>query len=144
MGDLEEGWNCVTQAFTIGQRSKETWFKPELECVKGDILLDRGDRAEAEACYREAFRTACDLKTPFFELRAVMRLARLAGSTAQRAKALAQLAESYRKFDQGFETPDLVEARQLLGRLDGGVRAPATAQRAQVTPNQAYGAPRKS
>jgi predicted ATPase len=76
MGELEKGWNCVTEAFALGQRSKETWFKPELECIKGDILLDRGDKMEAEACYREAVRMACDLRAPFFELRAVMRLAR--------------------------------------------------------------------
>jgi DNA-binding SARP family transcriptional activator len=114
MGELEQGWNCLTEAFALGQRSKETWFKPELDCIKGDILLDRGDKAEAEACYREAFRMAGDIGTLFFELRAAMRLARLGGNSAQRAKVVAQLRATYGKFDEGFNTPDLVEARELL------------------------------
>lgn len=137
MGKLEEGWNSVTEAFALGQRSKETWFKPELGCIKGDILLDRGDKVEAEACYREAFRMARDLGTPFFELRAAMRLARLGGGNAQRAKAVAQLGETYGKFGEGFDTPDLVEARELLKLLDGGVVVPRMAPRGQVHGNQA-------
>ena len=128
LGELEEGWKYVSEAFALGQRSKETWFKPELECIKGDILLDRGDKAEAEACYREAFRLAGDLRTPFFELRAAMRLARLGSGSAQRNKAVAMLADTYRKFDEGFDTPDLVEARQLLKFLDGGIVVPRVAR----------------
>jgi DNA-binding SARP family transcriptional activator/tetratricopeptide (TPR) repeat protein len=137
MGELEKGWNCVTEAFALGQRSRETWFKPELDCIRGDILLDRGDKAEAEAGYREAFRLARDLGTPFFELRAGMRLVRLAGGGAQRAKAVAQLAETYRKFDEGFDTPDLVEARELLNPFSGKVVAPRVVPGSQIIRNQA-------
>jgi hypothetical protein len=144
MGELAQGWNCLTEAFALGQRSKETWFKPELDCIKGDILLDRGDKTEAEACYREAFRMACDLGTLFFELRAAMRLARLGGSSAQRAKAVAQLAGTYRKFDEGFDTPDLVEARGLLQHLGGEIATTGTVPRAQMTRNQAIRTPRNS
>jgi predicted ATPase len=144
MGALEEGWTCVTEAFALGQRSKETWFKPELECIKGDILLDLGDKEEAEACYREAFRLACGLGTPFFELRAVVRLVRLEGDSARRAKAAALLADTYRKFDEGFDTPDLVEARELLKLPDGGIVVPGVASHTQITRNQAARTPRGS
>jgi DNA-binding SARP family transcriptional activator len=144
MGELEQGWKCLAEAFTLGQRSKETWFKPELDCIKGDILLDRGDKAEAEACYREAFRMASDLGTLFFELRAAMRLARLGGGGAQPAKAVAQLADTYRKFSEGFDTPDLVEARELLTLLDGEVIASRPAPLAQGARNQAIRTPRNS
>jgi DNA-binding SARP family transcriptional activator/predicted ATPase len=144
MGELEEGWKCLTEAFALGQRSKETWFKPELDCIRGDILLDRGDKAEAEACYREAFRMARDLRTPFFELRAAMRLARMGGRSAQRADAVAQLSATYGKFDEGFDTPDLVEARELLKFLDDGVVVPRVTPPAQITRNQAGRTPRDS
>jgi DNA-binding SARP family transcriptional activator len=144
MGELEKGWNCVTEAFALGQRSKETWFKPELECIKGDILLDRGDKMEAEACYREAFRIACDLRAPFFELRAAMRLARLGGGSAERAKTVALLADTYRKFDEGFDTPDLVEARELLKLLGGEVVVPSAATSAPATRNQTNRTPSDS
>jgi DNA-binding SARP family transcriptional activator len=137
MGELERGWNCLAEAYALGQRSKETWFKPELDCIKGDILQDRGEKAEAQACYREAFRMACDLGTLFFELRAAMRLARLGGGIAQRAKASAQLADTYRRFDEGFDTPDLVEARELLRLLDDNIVVPTVPRSAQITRNQA-------
>jgi DNA-binding SARP family transcriptional activator/predicted ATPase len=144
MGELEKGWDCLTEAFALGQSSKETWFKPELDCVKGDILLDRGDNAEAEACYREAIRMARDLRMPFFELRAAMRLARLGGGSAQRANAVAQLSATYGKFDEGFDTPDLVEARELLKLLEDGVVVPRVTPPAQITRNQAGRTPRNS
>jgi DNA-binding SARP family transcriptional activator/predicted ATPase len=144
MGQLEQGWNCLTEASALGQRSKETWFKPELDCIKGDILLDRGEKTEAEACYREAFRMACELGTLFFELRAAMRLARLGGGGAQGAKAVAQLADTYRKFDEGFDTPDLVEARELLKHLDSGFVVPGAAPPAQIRRNQANRIPPNS
>lgn len=144
MGELEEGWNCVMEAFALGHRSKETWFKPELECIKGDILLDRGDEAEAEACYREAFRIACDLRTPFFELRAAMRLTRLGGGRSQRTQAVAQLGETYLKFHEGFDTPDLVEARELLNLLGDADVVHDPVSRQPRTRNQAGKPPRNS
>jgi DNA-binding SARP family transcriptional activator len=142
LDEPEEGWKCLTEAFALGQRSKETWFKPELDCIKGDLLRDRGDKAEAEACYREAFRLARDLRTPFFELRAVMRLVRLAG--AQQGKAVAQLAATYGKFGEGFDTPDLVEARELLKLLGAGDVVPRVAPSSQTTGNQASRTSRNS
>ena len=144
MGELDEGWKCVTEAFALGQRSKEMWFKPDLECIKGDILLDRGDRTEAEACYREAFRMARELATPIYELRAAMRLARLRGGGEQRAQAVAQLADTYRKFDEGFDTPDLVEARDLLKHLGGEVGVSRVAPVAHIKPDQSNSTLRKS
>jgi DNA-binding SARP family transcriptional activator/predicted ATPase len=144
MGELEQGWNCLTEAFALGQRSKETWFKPELDGIKGDILLDRGEKSEAEACYREAFRLAGDLGTLFFELRAAMRLARLGGSSAQRAKAVTLLADTYRKFNEGFDTPDLVEARELLNLLGGEIVVRGGAPPEKITRNPAIRTPRNS
>ena len=79
---------------------------------------------------------ACELGTLFFELRAAMRLARLGGGGGPRAKAVAQLADTYRKFSEGFDTPDLVEARELLKHLDGGFVVSGAAAPAQITRNQ--------
>jgi hypothetical protein len=73
-----------------------------------------------------------------------MRLARLGGGSAQRAMAVALLADTYRKFDEGFDTPDLVEARELLKLLDGGMSVRGVAPQAQITRNQAARTPRSS
>jgi predicted ATPase len=51
------------------------------------------------------------------ELRAVMSLSRLWHQQGKRDKARQMLAEIYGWFTEGFDTPDLQEARALLGEL---------------------------
>jgi len=118
-GNPDESWKYIREAFVLGDRTRESWIRPELWRIKGRILLDRGDRREAEACYREALRAARDLETRFFELRAATGLVRLAHSRASKNAAMKILEESYRKFGQGFDTPDLAEARELLDSSGG-------------------------
>ncbi|HEY5868060.1 MAG TPA: hypothetical protein VI542_21290 [Candidatus Tectomicrobia bacterium] len=51
------------------------------------------------------------------ELRAALSLSRLWQQQGQRAAAQALLASIYGWFTEGFETPDLQEARALLAEL---------------------------
>ena len=46
-------------------------------------------------------------------------LARLLAAKGERAQACDLLAPIYGWFTEGFETPDLVEASELLGTLQG-------------------------
>jgi predicted ATPase len=115
LGRLDEAWKYIVEAFAIDQQTDESWLKPELKRIKGDILLDRGDRRSAGVCYREALRLARNLRTKFFELRAAMRLVQLQTSCSKRPGAVELLAKSYQQFQEGVDTADLVQARQLLG-----------------------------
>jgi predicted ATPase len=54
-----------------------------------------------------------------WELRATMSLARLFASQGRRDKARATLAEIYCWFTEGFDTPDLKDAKALLDGLQG-------------------------
>jgi predicted ATPase len=51
------------------------------------------------------------------ELRAMMSLARLHQQQGRQAEARPLLAATYRWFTEGFDTPDLQEARALLEGL---------------------------
>jgi len=53
-----------------------------------------------------------------FELRAAVDLARLLSAQQRQAEARALLAPVYGWFTEGFETPDLQEAKALLETLD--------------------------
>ena len=53
-----------------------------------------------------------------WELRASTSLARLWAERGKRDEARELLAPIYRWFIEGFETPDLTEARELLDMLD--------------------------
>jgi predicted ATPase len=74
------------------------------------LLLQRPapDVSQAEACFQQA--TA-------LELRAALSLSRLWQQQSQRVAAHALLASLYGWFTEGFETPDLQEARALLAAL---------------------------
>ena len=54
-----------------------------------------------------------------WELRAATSLSRLLRDTDRREEARTILAEIYSWFTEGFDTPDLKEAKSLLGELGG-------------------------
>ena len=95
-----------------------------------------GDRAGAEAGYREAIAIARQQSAKLWELRTAMSLTRLWHDQGKRAEARDLLAPVYGWFTEGFGTPVLQEAKALLDELganpgpaaDGGVTpAPAGA-----------------
>jgi predicted ATPase len=72
---------------------------------------------EAEACFRQALDIARHQQAKLHELRAAMSLSRLWQQQGKRAKARELLAPIYGWFTEGFDTPDLQEARVLLNTL---------------------------
>ena len=79
--------------------------------------LHGGDRAEAEACFRRALEVARGQGARMWELRAAADLARLLAAKGERAQARDLLAPIYGWFTEGFEAPDLRDARALLDAL---------------------------
>ena len=95
---------------------------PALQLLKGDILMadapnDTKSRAEAEALYRLAFERATELDLLNVMLRAAARIAKQSAPGEQRAEAIAQLESVYGMVTEGFETADVVEAREALAAL---------------------------
>ena len=85
--------------------------------------VPRDERA-AEACYRRAMAQAQSDGALGWELRAVTSLARLLQQRGRLGEAAELLDHALSMFTEGFETGDLVEARELLqftsdSRCDG-------------------------
>jgi predicted ATPase len=74
---------------------------------------DRGHE-EVEGCYREALAVARCQQARSLELRAAASLARLWRDQGRRAEARALLKPIYGWFSEGFDTPDLRDAKALL------------------------------
>ena len=72
---------------------------------------------EAEACFEHAVKVARSQGARLFELRAVIALSRLQCDPVQRKRRTALLGSIYGGFTEGFDTPDLKEARTLLDEL---------------------------
>ena len=69
---------------------------------------------DAEACFRRALEVARHQQAKSWELRATVSLCRLWQKQGKDEKARQILAEIYGWFSEGFDTPDLKEAKALL------------------------------
>jgi predicted ATPase len=73
--------------------------------------------AEIEASFQRTLNIARDQNSRALELRAATSLARLWVEQGRRDEARELLAPIYGSFTEGFDTPDLKEAKALLDEL---------------------------
>jgi predicted ATPase len=90
-----------------------------LHRVPGDLAKMAGDQSVAEQHYRQAIAVAERQSARLFQLRASTSLARLWRDQGKHDDARDLLAPIHGGFAEGFETPDLTEARALLDALGG-------------------------
>ena len=85
--------------------------------LRGDLLILTGDRLSAEASYRDSIALAERQSAKLFQLRASTSLARLWRDQGKRAEAHDLLGPIYNWFTEGFDAPDLKDAKALLDEL---------------------------
>ena len=119
-GEVAAGLQMLATASAAAEASGAHWADAELHRRRGDLLgrLPSNDWKEVESCLRAALTVARDQGTRGFELRAAVSLARLLSAQGPRDEARAVLASVYCWFTEGFDTPDLQEAKALLETLD--------------------------
>jgi predicted ATPase len=115
-GRREEALGLLDEALEATELIGERWFEAELHRLKGEVLLSLpGDRRdEAEVCFRQALNVARGQGARFLELRSVASFARIACDSGRPNRARDLLAPVYGRFSEGFDTPDLQEAKALL------------------------------
>jgi len=121
MDRTEDALKIVNEALAEIERTGATVYKAEMLRLKGDMLLIQGGEStdNAEHCFRGALEVARAQEAKWWELRAMVSLARLLRDTGRRAEARSLLAEIYNWFTEGFELRDLKEAKKLLEELNG-------------------------
>jgi predicted ATPase len=117
LGQIKEGLSTVAEGLETVDRHGEHWWEPELHRLQGELLLQQGDEGKAEASFNKAIEVARQQQAKSLELRAAMSLSRLWQKQGQREKARQMLAKIYGWFTEGFDTPDLKEAKALLAEL---------------------------
>jgi predicted ATPase len=115
-GQIEEASTLLDDALQIAGRTGERWFAAELNRHKGELLLRQGHPEAAEELYRQALSIAAEQGAKLWELRTAASLARLRRDQG-RHEARDLLAPVYGWFTEGFETPDLKDAKTLLDEL---------------------------
>ena len=116
-GQIDEAAALLDKALQIVEKTRERWFEGELNRHKGELLLRRGHTTAAEQLYRTALGIAREQEAKLWELRAAVSLARLRCDHGRPAEARDLLAPVYGWFTEGFEIPDLKEAKALLDEL---------------------------
>jgi predicted ATPase len=116
-GHIEEPLALFDDALRVVERTGERWFAAELHRHKGQLLLRQGHSEAAEELYRKALSIAEEQGAKLWELRAAASLTRLRRDQGRHAEARDLLAPVYGWFTEGFDTPDLKEAKALLDEL---------------------------
>jgi predicted ATPase len=118
VGKIEEAVDLLDEALRLVEENGERCWEAELHRLQGELLLLRGEKqANVEACFQRAIDVARRQHARSWELRSATSLARLWQAKDRKEKARALLQEIYSWFGEGFDTPDLKEARALLDTL---------------------------
>jgi predicted ATPase len=119
IGQPEEGLTVLAEALRAVEDTGEHFYEAELYRLKGAFLLQLSsdNQREAEACFQHALTIAQSQGAKAWELRAATSLARLWQHQGKRQQAHDLLAPVYHWFTEGFDTPDLQEAKALLDAL---------------------------
>ena len=121
IGRVGEALTVLNDALVRIEETGEKGAKAEMLRLNGEVLLmhDKSAAAEAEACFRAALEVARAQQAKWWELRTSVSLARLLRDTNRWDEARTILGVIYNWFTEGFELPDLKEAKELLEELNG-------------------------
>jgi predicted ATPase len=119
LGLLDDAWRCLEEAMNVMKSSKESWYEAEVNRIAGEVALKspKPDAKRASAYFERAIAVAREQKAKSWELRAMTSLARLWCDQGRRMEAHDGLAQIYGWFTEGFDTPDLKQAKALLDEL---------------------------
>ncbi|MDD2915532.1 MAG: AAA family ATPase [Gallionella sp.] len=112
----EESLSMLVETQTEAARTGDNHFDAELYRLEGECLLALApsNAARAEACFDQALAVSRRQHAKSLELRAAMSMARLWQQQGKQKEARRLLEKVYNWFTEGFDTPDLKEARVLL------------------------------
>ena len=119
-GAVAKAIEMLAEALAAAKACGAFWADAELHRLRGELLqsLSSPDWAEIERAFRTSLAVAHEQGTRGFELRAAISLARLLSNQERRDEARDVLAPLYGWFTEGFDTPDLKEAKALLDELN--------------------------
>jgi predicted ATPase len=114
-----DGFEYVDRGLQVASEIGELWFISRLHQLRGELFLHTcGSADEAvEGSFKKAVAVARQQGAKGWELRAAMSLARLWFERGRRNEASELLDPIYRWFTEGFDSPDLQQAKALLDAL---------------------------
>ncbi len=118
-GEAQLGLDVLEEALRFVNRSGVRFWEAELLRVKGMLLahVSPGEQSRSGDVLPGGLGVARRQRAKSLELRAAMSLARLWCDQGRRDEARDLLAPIYGWFTEGFDTPDLQDAKALLDEM---------------------------
>jgi adenylate cyclase len=122
-GQTKESARILDEALSLAAQTGEGLYEAELHRLRGETRLsvpgelDSTTVAAAEANFRQAADVARLQGARSFELRAVMSLSRILRRQGRAGEGREPLAAVFSRFSEGFDTPDLRDAKALIDDL---------------------------
>jgi predicted ATPase len=116
-GRFDDGLDTLDRAESLIRKTGSRWCEAEVHRLRGDLQLAQSAKQEAETSYLLALEIARSQNAKLWEIRAATSLSRLWRDQGKRHETLDLLAPVYNWFTEGFDTPDLVDAKALLEQL---------------------------
>lgn len=140
LGFITRANSLLTDAMAKMNRNDERFVEAEILRIRGLLhiwqlpdSMTAEDKLkaqkEAEVAFRQAYTIALQQGAKLFALRASKALAKLLAGSPRQAEGAAMLDQCLSRFTEGYDCPDIVEARVLL---DGLLRSTTTAPSAFV------------
>jgi hypothetical protein len=120
LGEIEEGLAALKEAGDWEQRNDERLYAAEVCRLRGELLrrLEVPDLIQAEGCFENALAIARAQHAKSWELRGAISMARMWLENGRSDDARALLSPVYDWFTEGFDTPDLIDAKALLDQMN--------------------------
>jgi predicted ATPase len=118
LGLFDDADAVIDDGLSRSEQGGEYWYMPELLRLKGELALRAGpDLDSADRYLDRAALMAAEQHALYWELRVAMSAAKLRRSQGRAPEGRDALASVYNRFTEGFDTPDMVQARELLHAL---------------------------
>jgi hypothetical protein len=124
-GKLERGMEALNESIHLGVSTEERWFEAEAYRMKGELIfqmaagssLTENIIGEAENCFQAALKVARQQDARMLELRTAISQCRVMQRQCTGRDYVAQLADIVNWFSEGWDSLDLIQAKQLLKEL---------------------------
>jgi predicted ATPase/DNA-binding SARP family transcriptional activator len=117
VGDVDSALKVLDNASSIVQDTGERVWEVELQRLRAIALRKEGRLEDAEIDFSRGIEIARSQNAKSWELRVDLDLAQLWQEMGHKQQAHKLLSDCYEWFTEGFETPDLIRARELLENL---------------------------
>jgi adenylate cyclase len=130
-GHCDDAFRTLAETMRLAKENGEGLFEPELYRLEGEFRFQQATGAarglrvqssndrmtatdQAERCIRESLDRARRQGARMLELRSLVSLCEMQSKSRSNAPEYAALMETYNAFTEGFDTSDLVKARDML------------------------------